>query len=135
MPAVAGKDHNLPLNVAGCPGFSLIWDNVQIQEISRHQSIERHNQFRLWANCLGAINRIFSRSDGNQVLKAMDIDLPTFVPGRPDEETIYRIAVTLITRILARNVPHFKSYKDVVTWHIEHEHSEASAQKSKVVRA
>ncbi len=55
------------MNVVGCPGHSLIWDNVQINETSRHQHSARHNKFNLWSNVIAAINRIFPEYDGEQV--------------------------------------------------------------------
>ncbi len=77
---------------------------------------------------------MFPGFDGEQVLKALDLDLRSFVPDDDDRDTLRSIARVIITRILSRNVTHFKTYKSGVTWHIPHERSAESAQKSKVVR-
>ena len=92
----------------------------------------------LWANAYAAKNRVEPKGlEGlAHQLEAKDIPLLCYLPSQEDSEVLQHSMTTLVSRILVKHVPHFQQYyKDVVTWHIPHPHSEESAMKSTLVES
>ncbi len=51
------------------------------------------------------------------------------------EDALWNRAKAIIGRILVTHQPHFvEHYRDVATWHIDHEYTEQSKMKSEMVR-
>ena len=56
------------------------------------------------------------------------------LPSSLDDVTLSKNIATIVSRVLFENMPFFKStFKDVVTWHIQHKHYEDMSKKSEVV--
>ena len=117
------------------PGYSLCWDNVQIESTARHQSSERTNKVILCANAYAVKNRVsFRNLDGfTNTIKAKDIPLYAFLPNQDDYDALRIRMETLVARILTKHVGCFKKYAHLVNHHVEHEYSHESRMKSETV--
>ena len=125
------QSHYLPDKVT-IPGCSLIWDNVQKQSQARHQAQSKSKMITK-ANALAAEHRVPASVSSDHVIDAHDIPLDTYLKKDTDGDIFFEYADSEVEKIMVRNIPHFKSYRDVVTWHVPHQHSEEMAKKSKVV--
>ena len=116
------------------PGASLVWDNTQWLAQARHQG-QNTNKMNLRANALAAEHRVQATYCEDRVIDARDISVDTYVQQEADQGTFYEYAAWEVAKAMVRNIPHFSKYKDVVTWHVPHQHSKEMAVKSKVVRS
>jgi hypothetical protein len=89
----------------------------------------------LWANAYAARNRVLNEIPYSKAtLRASDLPISTFLHNMADSEMLRERMTVLVSRILVTHLAHFKAcYKDTVVWHIPHEYSMESAQKSELV--
>ncbi|XP_053406393.1 uncharacterized protein LOC123566698 [Mercenaria mercenaria] len=116
-------------------GFSICWDNVQIEVHARHQSTESQNKMMMWAMSYAAINRIgFFHLRDDSTVKAVDLPLETFLPDQCDIETTTQRMVVIVSRILTHFLPNLKQhYQQIPISHIQHKFSRESSLKSEIV--
>ena len=117
-------------------GFALCWDNTQQLVQSRDQSRNTGNKMHLWANAYAAQNRV-DRSDLEElelVLQAKDIPLASYLPSNDDSHMLRQRMIHIASRILVKHIPHFQQfYADAVMWHIPHQYSAESSQRSNII--
>lgn len=105
---------------------------------TRSASRDSHNVMMVWAIAYAAQNRVQypMMEDSNNTIKCRDIPLSAYFPNPEDSSAIRYPMKVLVSRILLQNIPYFEEcYKDTVTWHILHPHSEeASHRRSKLVK-
>ena len=84
------------------PGYSCVWDNVQIQTKARHQTRDHNNQFKMWALTFAARNRVsFNKEvDNTSVIKAKDIPLSLFLPSNADWNELKETVALVLEPIL-----------------------------------
>ena len=120
------------------PGFSLVFGNTQKLAQVKPSTGRYHTQvfpMHLWTNAYAAQHRVHRRDlDNNDtVLRTDEIPLSSYLHNGDDEVMLRNRMETVVSRILVKHLPFFKKYCDLAERHIEHEHSDESAQKSKFV--
>ncbi|XP_077862791.1 uncharacterized protein LOC102803909 [Saccoglossus kowalevskii] len=117
------------------PGYSLAWDNVQIQSTAHYQSTTNQNKMLMWANAYAAKNRIsYSHEEDKTTVSAKDLSFQIYIPSQRMIDSHRKRMKTIVSRIICENLSHFnKYYSDCVEVHIEHEYSEESAKRSELV--
>ena len=109
-----------PTDSRSVPGVSLVWDNVQWMSQARHQS-QNSNKMNVKANALAAEHRVPASYSHDRTIDALDIPIDTYLQQNTDNEVLFEYVDSEIAKAIVRNVPKFKSYKDVVTYHIPHQ--------------
>ncbi|XP_070542604.1 uncharacterized protein [Ptychodera flava] len=118
------------------PGFSLAWDNVQVETTARYQSTTQQNKMLMWAMAYAAKNRITFRHLDNEksTVRACEIPLTTFIPSQDTYTNLRRRMEIIVSRIICDHFVHFSTYyADCVPNHVPHDYSLESARKSELV--
>ncbi|XP_035687479.1 uncharacterized protein LOC118423433 [Branchiostoma floridae] len=115
-------------------GYSLTWDNVQIDAHAKHHSTEHQNTFLMWALCFAHQNKVpFPLADTPGTLRAVEVDPHSILPAPEVFTSVRSRMVTVVSRILVDNIPPFECLKGKVNRHIPHQHSREMKEKSNVV--
>ena len=118
------------------PGFSLVFGNTQKLTLVKPTPGHTHVfPMHLWTNAYAAQHRVHRRDlDNNDtVLRADEIPLSSYLHNGDDEVMLRNRMEIVVSRILVEHLPYFKKYCDLAERHVEHKHSDESAQKSKFV--
>ena len=69
------------------PGYSICWDNVQVNKVARYQGSTRPNKFLMWAMSYVALNRTdftYLSDLKMDTIRATEMPLSTFLPQEGD---------------------------------------------------
>ncbi len=116
------------------PGYSLCWDNVQMETKAKEQCRQRQNRMNLWANSFACLNRVnVMHLNDRRVVRASLLPLSAFLPMPDVLENIRNRMRIMVERILTTHLDAFKPLQDKITWHIPHEYTAEMRHNSKLV--
>lgn len=120
------------------PGWTFSFDNLNRSIIPRSYSSTSQTTMRNMVSAMAIENRIpFETSTPLQLnrnmKKAVDIPVNLFLPSDSELDVIKAQHKELVKRILVKNIPAFESIKNSVQWHIDHQYSKISENKSRIV--
>ncbi|CAH1248614.1 ING4 [Branchiostoma lanceolatum] len=114
--------------------YSLTWDNVQVEVHGKHQSSQRQNKFLMWALCFAPQNKVpWCDLPDPATINAVDVDPFALLPASEVLHSIRDRMTTLVTRILADNMPALHLLRDRVVRHIPHPRSREMREKSNII--
>lgn len=114
----------------------MVWDNTQLNARPRHYGKDSKATKHIWANAFAAKNRVQvpSTESSDSIIAAKDLPLTTFLPSEDDRKHLRSRMETIVSRVITMHISHFnKHYRSLVNWHIPHQFSKESAQKSELV--
>ena len=120
-------EHNL--------GYSVGWDNLQIEVYRKHQTSEKKNKFLMRALTFAVKHRLPSlHLRDERTVNAVDIDPVHFLPTVMDYEEFLRPRLSVIvSRILARHIAYLNPLQKQVEEFIPHEYVKEMTRKTTVV--
>ncbi|XP_052103401.1 uncharacterized protein LOC127736867 [Mytilus californianus] len=114
--------------------FQIVMDNLNLHQKTRHKTLDTSNKVHNLVHSIGIQHRV--TTDLESLLPQADIlSIPNeaFVPNQTDHDDLYADFQILIQRALVTYIPELKDFRDLVTFHIEHQYSKASEKKSDIV--
>uniref|UniRef100_A0A7M5VFJ2 Cnidarian restricted protein n=1 Tax=Clytia hemisphaerica TaxID=252671 RepID=A0A7M5VFJ2_9CNID len=110
--------------------FKLIGDNIDFEQIVRHQSKLNQNKSIHWFHYMAVKERFHSSQDlrSADFYKNMDI-----LPNGQAQRTLEDNFTTLIARSIVSYLPAFKSFSKHVPKHLKHQLTHEMSKKSEVV--
>lgn len=117
-------------------GFQIVMDNLNMQQKARHKTSENVNKTHNLTHSIAVQDRVDSSGldDIHPQADILSVPEDAFIPSIEDHQALYNDFKILIQRALVEYLPAFEDFRDLVTYHIDHEHSTESAKKSNVVR-
>ena len=118
------------------PGYTLQWDNVQLDVEVKHQKKEDSSKMLLWANAFASRNRVPFRNLDSHVytVPATSIPVTAFLPSEDDYKSLRSRMEILVGRILVKHLGHFKEhYSSFSEEHIKHPYWKESCKRSELV--
>ena len=118
--------------------YTVDFDNVNMKTKPEEQHLgslcKQYNMVQAFAS----LDRIpipeeFSSADYPSAEQVEKIDIKTLLPTKADEESLKTEMVVVVERILVEELDAFNSSKAQVEWHIPHQYSAESSQKSVIV--
>ena len=120
----------------GKPCYSICFDNVNQKTTVRHQTRDKKNKMFNMVQAYAALDRINSlhlSDDSPSPEDVESIPLHKLLPCEMDEVDLRSQMTVIVERILCTHIPFFEDVKDNIIWHIPHQYSNESAQKSEMV--
>lgn len=117
-------------------GYTLCWDNIQIDSEARHQGLTQNSKIHLLALCYAAENRVPTvdlEVHRNNTVPALSLPLDTYLPQPEDYNALRDRMVVLVERLIVEEFAFFHAYRDVVLKHIPHKYSTEMSRQSSVV--
>jgi L1 cell adhesion molecule like protein len=115
-------------------GFKVVGDNIDKNVKPRYMRLDKRTQSLHYFNAYAIKDRVDCSTDVTDHQQPPAACNPQSVlPNEADYSCIFENCTTLLTRILVTQIPIFSTFSDVVTWHVEHEQSNAMKEKSVVV--
>ncbi|CAC5367378.1 unnamed protein product [Mytilus coruscus] len=114
--------------------FQIVMDNLNLHQKTRHKTLDTSNKVHNLVHSIGIQHRV--TTDLESLLPQADIlSIPNeaFIPNKTDHDDLYSDFRILIQRALVTYIPELKDFRDLVTFHIEHQYSKASEKKSDIV--
>ena len=114
-------------------GFTLTWDNVQIESRARHQMTSNQNKFLLWALALCTYNRVKPEQmdPAPKVAKAAEIPVQRVLPDEATYAALFDGMVLEAEKTLQSNCPWLQKAPPPEA--IKHQYSHLMTQKSEIV--
>ncbi|KAI8515750.1 Protein unc-80 [Branchiostoma belcheri] len=119
-----------------CPGYSIVFDNIDIHQKVRHKTSQNSNKDHHFVNAYGVPDRVNVQHLPNDQPMAdiLSVPLQEFLPSEEDHSSLRDDMITISSRIVVKHIPFFNKYfKDCVQQHIPHMYSEQAKQKSHIV--
>ena len=114
--------------------LQIIMDNLNIQQKTRHKTLETGNKVHNLVHSIAVQHRITNDLDSiHPQADILSIPNDAFIPVASDHQSLYSDFKTLIKRTLVEYIPALKDFKDLVEYHIKHDYSKESEKKSNVV--
>ena len=112
-------------------GYSIVWDNVQMNTTPSRESLDKQAHVLLAAMSFAAVNRVpfVDEADVPTTLPSR-MPLQTFLPNEDDYVVLKRTMVAECTRILLEHLSCFAGSKHMTD---EHKYSHESGQKSTII--
>ena len=126
------KEHVLPSHFT-TPGYKLVIDNIDSTVKPRYMREDVQNQSLHYVQLYAVKDRVdFSAIPDCPSLSAKN--LYSILPTSDDYQILKENMAVLVSRILVEHLRFFsEDFKDLVTWHIQHQCSAQMSQKSEVV--
>ncbi|XP_066285703.1 uncharacterized protein [Branchiostoma lanceolatum] len=114
------------------PSFSIIFDNLNFQGKTHHQTVNQHNKLYNWTHHMAVQDKVnphhLPNSGATKPLP--DIDLDEVLPTHHTQVFYRKETIVLCSRTVTKYCKAFKPFQDVVVRHIPHQYSEVMAEKS-----
>ncbi|VDI17822.1 Hypothetical predicted protein [Mytilus galloprovincialis] len=113
--------------------FQIVMNNLNLHQKTRHKTLDTSNKVHNLVHSVGIQHRV--TTDLESLLPQADIlSIPNeaFIPNKTDHDDLYSDFRILIQRALVTYIPELKNFRDLVTFHIEHQYSKASEKKSDI---
>ncbi|CAC5365421.1 unnamed protein product [Mytilus coruscus] len=110
--------------------FQIVMDNLYLHQKNRHKTLDTSNKVHNLVHSIGIQHRV--TTDLESLLPQADIlSIPNeaFIPNKTDHDDLYSDFRILIQRALVTYIPELKDFRDLVTFHIEHQYSKTSEKK------
>ena len=113
-------------------GYSVTWDNVQVQGHTKHQNSASSNPFVMLAMCFGAVNRVptigLSETD---TVAALEVPPTSFIPTIADHCRRAERVIILVKRMMVDLLPWLRDMS--ANRHIVHANAARMAEQSQIV--
>ena len=101
---------------------------------ARIQTKDHGNKSLHWTHQYAELSRIDNPGDTkNAQRKLEDVQLIELLPSLEVLNSLKRTWTILVSRVLYKYISAFRNFKDVIIYHIPHQHSEEMAKKSYMV--
>ena len=126
----------LCMKVLNIRGFKLIGDNVDFYKHVRDMRHDHQNKSIHWFHLYAVLDRVPSchLDDTHSQQSLSSVPNCNFLLGSDELEKMRKCMGILVSRVLIENMSIFQGFSTLVTWHIEHKHSEEMKMKSIQVR-
>ena len=115
-------------------GFKIVGDNIDKNVKPRYMRINKGTQSLHYFNSYAIKDRVDCSSlEPEDKQPPANCDPLAVLPMEENYYQLFENCTMLLTRILVTHIPVFGSFRDTVTWHLQHEQSQAMQEKSHVV--
>ena len=113
----------------------LVGDNIDYEIHARVQSQKHLNRSIHWTHQFAVLDRVQDpQLDSHSSQKPVsDIQFVELLPDKDVMENLVRNWAVIVSRVVTKYLPAFRSFRDVVVRHIPHEYSKEMSQKSNSV--
>ena len=110
-------------------------DNIDYEIHARVQSQKHKNRSIHWTHQLAVLDRVQDPKLDTQTSQkpVSDIQLAEILPDRTVQAHLVRNWAVIVSRVITKYLPPFKSFQDVVVRHIPHEYAKEMSEKSNSV--
>lgn len=134
---LAKAQDKLLLHKATChPGFSIVFDNIDLETKRKNMTMAKQNTDEHWINHKFVTNRV----SGNQFewegprKEILDVPNIKYLPSKDDYKWQRHNYIVLVSRVLVSYFKCFQPLKEACIQHIQHKYMKEMAEKSEKVK-
>ena len=118
------------------PTYQITGDNLDLMVKVKHMGSMNQNNSIHWFNLNAVQNRVLGNHlDNTKPIKpVMEMENVDFLPSPQDNQKYLHEITALATRVVVKEIPAFKVFRDVTVRHIPHQYSAVMKEKSSQVR-
>lgn len=114
--------------------FQIVMDNLNLQQKTCHKTLDTANKVHNLVHSIAIQHRVTADLDSvHPQADILSIPNDAFIPDQKDHDDLNADFKVLIQRAVVNFIPAFKDFKNLVTFHIQHEYSKMSQKKCAVV--
>lgn len=125
--------HQLQLNHP--PTYQITGDNLDLMIKVKHMGSMNQNNSIHWFNLNAVQNRVLGNHLDNTkpIRPVMEMENVDFLPSTQENQKYFHEITALAARVVVKEIPAFKLFRDATVHHIPHQYSVVMKEKSKQV--
>lgn len=129
--ATENKTKLLQMKKNAHPGFSVVFDNIDLDVNAKNMTLAKQNSSLHWVNHKFVINRISGLNRlQNKQPDLLDVSNQSFLPTATEMLNQQQDYVVLVSRVLVEYFGAFRPFTDCVIHHIPHKYTKEMSTKS-----